>query len=194
MRLFIERGFDGVTVAEVAASAEVSERTVFRYFVDKEDLLFAEDDDFRELLARELAARELRTDPIVALCEATTAIALTVEDRRAELIERWRLVGSAPALQARERARHQEYEKTIYSAFLEAGVAASTARLTARFGMVGYAESLQRWLEGSSKVPFRAQVEATYAEMGRLFLDPQRRADRQDTPTAHAGCGVDTSA
>ncbi|MFB7251138.1 TetR family transcriptional regulator [Microbacterium sp. NPDC056234] len=169
LRLFIERGFDAVTVAQVAASAEVSERTVFRYFIGKEDLLFAEDDDFRELLTRELAARDLTKDPIVALCEATTAIALSVEDRRAELIERWKLVESSSALQARERARHQEYEKSIYSAYVEAGVAVPTARLTARFGMVGYAESLQRWLEGNSKAHFRTHVEATYAEMRQLL-------------------------
>lgn len=42
MRLFVERGFDGVTVAEVAAAAGVSEKTVFNYFPTKEDLFFDE--------------------------------------------------------------------------------------------------------------------------------------------------------
>ncbi|GAT71756.1 TetR/AcrR family transcriptional regulator [Microbacterium hydrocarbonoxydans] len=169
LRLFIEHGFGAVTVADVAAAAGVSERTVFRYFADKEDLLFAEDDDFRELLARELAARDLKTAPIAALRGATVAVALTVEDRRAELVERWKLVESSSALQARERARHRRYEATIYSAGVTAGLAAQTARLTARFGMIGYAESLQRWLEGEPDVDFRTHVEATYAEMRELM-------------------------
>lgn len=169
LRLFIEHGFDSVTVAEVASAAGVSERTVFRYFADKEDLLFAEDDGFRELLAGELAARDLSADPITALRDATVAVALSVEDRRAELIERWRLVESSPALQARERVRHRRYETTISSAYVEAGVTESTARLTARFGMIGYAESLQRWLEDESDTGFRIHVEATYAEMRGLM-------------------------
>src|SRR5580765_7320941 len=42
MRLFVQRGFDHVTVAEVAAAARVSEKTVFNYFPTKEDLFFDE--------------------------------------------------------------------------------------------------------------------------------------------------------
>ncbi len=45
MRLFVQRGFDNVTVAEVAAAAGVSEKTVFNYFPTKEDLFFDEVDD-----------------------------------------------------------------------------------------------------------------------------------------------------
>lgn len=169
LRLFVQRGFEDVTVAQVASAAEVSERTVFRYFDDKEDLLFAEDDDFRELLAQELAERELTTDPIAALRDATISVALTVEDRRGELIERWRLVESSSALQARERARHRRYEATIRAAYADAGVPVPTARLIARLGMIGYAESLQLWLEGEPGSRFRSCVETTYALMRDLM-------------------------
>ncbi len=169
LRLFIDHGFEAVSVAQVASAAGVSERTVFRYFVDKEDLLFAEDDSFRGLLAQELATKHLTDDPIAAMRDATITVARSVEDRREELIERWRLVRSSPALQARERARHRQYEETICSAFVEAGVAEPAARLTARFGMIGYAESLQRWLEGDPEITFQKHVELTYAEMRQLM-------------------------
>ena len=71
-RLFAERGFDAVTVAEVAAAASVSEKTVFNYFATKEDLAFAGREEgiaqfvtaIAERAARQLRARRLpRDDP-----------------------------------------------------------------------------------------------------------------------------------
>ena len=63
LKLFAERGYDAVTVAEVAAAADVGERTLFRYFPVKEELLFGEDDVFRDALAGALAARP-RDEPL----------------------------------------------------------------------------------------------------------------------------------
>lgn len=56
-RLFAARGFDTVTVAEVAAAADVSEKTVFNYFPTKEDLAFAGREEGLELLVAKITAR-----------------------------------------------------------------------------------------------------------------------------------------
>ena len=61
LRLFAERGYEAVTIADVAAAAEVGQRTVFRYFGDKDELLFGEDLAFRAALADALAARPRRS-------------------------------------------------------------------------------------------------------------------------------------
>lgn len=71
-RLFAERGFDGVTVAEIAAAAEVGTRTLHRYFTSKEELVFPEDDDLRADLARLLAERPEGEHP-----ETTLAVVIT---------------------------------------------------------------------------------------------------------------------
>src|SRR5215210_4521115 len=56
-RLFVERGFDAVTVAEVARVADVSEKTVFNYFPTKEDLVYWRMETFEEDLLRTIRER-----------------------------------------------------------------------------------------------------------------------------------------
>ena len=65
--LFYARGFDAVTVEEVAAAANVSKMTVFNYFARKEDLLFDREDELKLLLREALAERPKGQSPIDAL-------------------------------------------------------------------------------------------------------------------------------
>src|SRR5215218_1831082 len=57
-RLFEERGFDGVTVAEIARTADVAEKTVFNYFPSKEDLFYSRLEAFEEELLEAIRARQ----------------------------------------------------------------------------------------------------------------------------------------
>jgi len=65
-RLFIERGFDHVTVDEIAAAADVGRMTVFNYFPRKEDMFFDRDEEGRDLLCEALRRRDSRVAPIEA--------------------------------------------------------------------------------------------------------------------------------
>ncbi len=65
-RLFFERGFDHVTVDEIAAAADVGRMTVFNYFPRKEDMLFDRDEEAREMLHEALRQRGAGVAPIEA--------------------------------------------------------------------------------------------------------------------------------
>src|SRR5579884_1483227 len=100
MRLFVVRGFDDVTVSEVAAAAGVSEKTVFNYFPTKEDLFF--DEVPARIEAQAAAIRERRPGQSVldALQEQQTAGAARLTS--ADFAHFARVIDESPALQAKE--------------------------------------------------------------------------------------------
>src|SRR3954447_9612861 len=66
-RLFFERGFEEVTLSEIAAAAEVSIKTIFNHFGSKEELYFDRADELREALVDTIVERDLGTTVLEAL-------------------------------------------------------------------------------------------------------------------------------
>ena len=109
-RLFAERGFDRVTVAEVAREAQVAEATVFNYFPTKEDLFYYRLETFEAGLVEAVAAREAGEPALAAvrryLLESgglLTQAAAGDADARQRLRTVNRVIAASPALQAREQ-------------------------------------------------------------------------------------------
>ena len=106
MSLFAARGFDEVTVAEVAEAAEVGVTTVFNYFPTKEDLFYDRQDDVIEHLSRVVRARH-PGESFAAACRRDMLELIAARDWRAGLVpsmaDFYRLVDRSAALQARAR-------------------------------------------------------------------------------------------
>jgi AcrR family transcriptional regulator len=104
MRLFCERGFDAVPVADIARAAEVAENTVYNYFPSKEDLFFDRQAEMEDGFSRAVRARRtgesiaaaLKRDFLDALDGAAQHIGLTTG-----MSAFWRMVDASPRLQAR---------------------------------------------------------------------------------------------
>jgi AcrR family transcriptional regulator len=100
LRLFAEQGYDATTVEQIAAAAEVSPSTFFRYFPSKEDVVVADEYDPLMVAALESAPAELA--PLPALRHAIhTSFAQMSADEVPKILERGRLMMSIPALRAR---------------------------------------------------------------------------------------------
>src|SRR5256884_102120 len=113
LRLFGERGFDAVTVDDIAAEADVSRRTFFRYFASKEDVLLA--DHFAQLARLRAAMADRPSDePILtALRNAILSMTGDFEDRKEMVILRGRIMRNTPSLQARSLVHQRAWEDAM---------------------------------------------------------------------------------
>src|SRR5262249_33099831 len=116
-RLFTKRGFDHVTIAEVAEAADVSEQTVFNYFPTKEDLVYWRLESFEE----ELLAAVRDRHPGESLIQAFGRFALRRrgllaerdDEARRRLVEFTRMITESPALLRREREIFERYTDSL---------------------------------------------------------------------------------
>ena len=124
-RLFAERGFDAVTVAEVATAANVSEKTVFNHFPTKEDLAFAGREQGLLRLVEDIAKRPPGTSVLdVFRALTTTVIDDLVAGGDEELLTVARIIRGSPALQERLTAGWESGAAAVTAAIAETSGAA----------------------------------------------------------------------
>src|SRR5215211_1414734 len=116
-RLFGERGFDHVTVAEIARAADVAEKTVFNYFPTKEDLVYWRMESFEDELLETIRAREPGESVLASfgrfVSEPRGLIAETDPAARERLEAVTRLITGSPALLAREEQIYARYTASL---------------------------------------------------------------------------------
>jgi AcrR family transcriptional regulator len=115
-RLFAERGFEYVTVAEIADAANVSVKTVFTYVNSKEELIFRQQ-TVLDAVVRAVASRRVGQTPLVAAAQALLA-AVNETDDNLSLESFQRMVASGPAARSRVRALWDETETRLAEVLL----------------------------------------------------------------------------
>jgi AcrR family transcriptional regulator len=134
-RLFAARGYDNVTVAEIADAANISVKTLFTYFASKEDLAFADDADLRDAITGAITASPDGTAPVdAAAAELRRMVQDADRDGPADGVEGYhRAFGDSPALQSRLRRMWSDYEDAVTVAVRDRhpGTGPAAARLEA---------------------------------------------------------------
>jgi AcrR family transcriptional regulator len=113
--LFAERGFDDVTVAEIADAANISVKTLFTYVGAKEELLFSGRPAVLDAVVAAVASRRLGQTPLVAAGQALLAAA-DDQDPERNLGGFLRMAGRGPAARSRLRALWEETEDALTEA------------------------------------------------------------------------------
>ena len=147
LRLFAKRGFDHVTVEEIAAACDVSPRTFFRYFASKEDVLFAESDAHCANVLQTMAAHDPKASAFDTLEAAMLAIAADYADQRDVLLLRKRIMTSTPSLRTKAAERQQGWESQIVDYLRESGRAKRMSELDLRLLVAATISALRVALE-----------------------------------------------
>ncbi|MEV4282798.1 TetR/AcrR family transcriptional regulator [Actinoplanes xinjiangensis] len=162
LTLFLEKGFERVTVAEVARAANVSVNTVFNYFPTKEDLFFDRQDEVTQRLAAAVRGRADGETPVAAVHRAF-AERLDRDDPTLGLRPGsalfWRVVDDSPALLARARLLRERTEEALADALADPLAAA----LLAAADHALHAEIRRRITLGESPESVRTAVRAAAA-------------------------------
>jgi AcrR family transcriptional regulator len=172
-RLFLERGYDTVTVAEVAREAGVSSVTVFNHFPRKEDLFLDRAVDAVELLRSAVRDRTPGVDVLTSLRD----VSLRLFDARHPLsgvndrsIPFFRTVAASPALVARAREIASDLQRTLAEELERDPAFEGDGTLLAAFFIAGYGtvlvETARRLIAGE---PPSAMVDDHRVRLGRLF-------------------------
>ena len=159
MELFRKRGYDQTTVAEIAQRADLTERTFFRYFADKREVLFAGTDHLRDLLVKAVANAPRSYSPMDAVSAGLEAAgAVFNEDRRAFSQQRQAIIVANAELRERELIKLATLAAAIAQALRQRGVAEIRANLAAEAGMGVFRVAFERWVDSRNTQSWNALV------------------------------------
>jgi AcrR family transcriptional regulator len=146
LELYTERGFDETTVAEIAERAGLTERTFFRHFADKREVLFGGQDALVELFVTAIVDAPDSMSPLDAVGAALMAAGPVFEDRHTHAKRRQAVIAANAGLQERELIKLSSTSSAIADALRRRGVPDSAAKLTAEAGVAAFRVAFERWL------------------------------------------------
>jgi len=161
MELFQERGYEGTTVEEIAQRAGLTQRTFFRYFADKREVLFAGTGEFETKIV-EGVRDSTEIDPLARVVGAFDAVAKVYFDARTEAVRQRRLIiESSPELQEREVLKLGRVVSQVAVVLQSQGQDPSAAQFISELGMLVFRSSFAIWASGTTRETLAATIHAT---------------------------------
>ncbi|GCE07482.1 TetR family transcriptional regulator [Dictyobacter aurantiacus] len=144
--LYQERGFEQTTVAEIAERAGLTERTFFRYFADKREVIFGGQAKLQEIYTSAIANAPASATPLDAVVVALEATIPGFQGRHKIVRQRQAVIAANPGLQERELLKGTLLTSTIADALRSRGVPGLSASIAAEVGAIAFKIAFDRWV------------------------------------------------
>ncbi len=165
MELYVERGFEQTTVAEIARRAGLTERTFFRHFADKREVLFWGAATLQEHLVNTVASAPDCAAPIDAVAAAIEVAGALLTERRDGARQRQAIIAANPDLQERELIKLASLASALAGALRQRGVAEPAASLTAEAGIAVFKIAFGLWIGGDGEQDLPRLIQESLDEL-----------------------------
>jgi AcrR family transcriptional regulator len=167
LELFAERGFEQTTVTDIAARAGVTERTFYRHFGDKREVLFDGGADLQDHLTRTAGERAAAGDP--PLIAVATAFDRASHDVFGDLLEfarrRSAVIVAHPELAERETGKMAKIAQALAGTLGAAGADPGRAQVAAESGVAVFRVAFARWVAAGNTTPLAELLDQAFGEL-----------------------------
>jgi AcrR family transcriptional regulator len=170
LALFGERGFENTTVAEIADRAGLTERTFFRHFADKREVLFGGGLALQELIVGAVDDAPESLAPLDAAAAGLEAagVQFFVPERRCYSRQRQKIIDANPELQERELIKMASLSTALADVLRGRGLSDPAARLTAEAAVAIFKTAFQRWIDETGDQDFPQLVRESLDQLKAL--------------------------
>ena len=172
MALFQERGYAGTTVPEIAARAGLTERTFFRYFADKPEVLFWRAGELEASMGAAIGGAPAGAPPLDVLLAAFEATGGFFDATRTEVSTRHALVAAHPEFKARDMLKKQELTRAIHGALRARGVDEAEACIASEIGMTIWRVGMDRWSQDQEGALFFDHIHQAFDQLRTFACGP----------------------
>ena len=171
MELYVQRGYEQTTVAEIADRAGLTARTFFRYFTDKREVLFEGSNELQKHMVGALEAAPESASPLDAVAAALDAAAAMLGQRREFSRQRQAVIAANAELRERELIKMESLAVALTDALRRRGVIEPTASLAAEAGIAIFRVAFARWVGDSDEEDLAVVMRDSFAQLRALAAD-----------------------
>jgi AcrR family transcriptional regulator len=171
LELYVEHGYDNVTVTQIAERAGITRRSYFRYFPDKREVLFAGSERLPAAVRAAVLDAHQAASPMSTALKALTQVGAALAEHIDRTAERRAVIASSPELQERERTKLAEVTSAIQDALLQRGVDHDSAKLVAQIATIASQNALDRWAEEYGEKDFATCLHAAAVSLRDVLTE-----------------------
>ncbi|GIH67049.1 TetR/AcrR family transcriptional regulator [Microbispora siamensis] len=165
IELYVERGYEQTTVAEIAKRAGLTERTFFRHFADKREVLFSGSGSLRDHLVNAVDAAPDSAAPIDVIAGAVASVGVLFHERHESARQRQAVIAANAELRERELIKLASLSAALADALRRRGVPDPAASLAAEAGIAVFKIAFERWISGTGEPDLSRFVREAFDEL-----------------------------